>query len=100
MIKDIASSNELFLGLNLAANVGHQNALVAGLFEAMIDFDITISIDADLQDDITVIEKMVLDYNAGSDIVYGVRSSRKSDTYFKRESAHRFNRGILRKSIY
>jgi len=92
MIEDIASSNELFLGLNLAANVGHQNALVAGLFEAMIDFDITISIDADLQDDITVIEKMVLDYNAGSDIVYGVRSSRKSDTYFKRESAQMFYR--------
>lgn len=74
-------------GLNLAGNVGHQNALMAGLEKARQISDITISIDADLQDDTHAIDEMVKKYMAGSDIVYGVRASRASDTWFKRNTA-------------
>lgn len=63
-------------GLNLAANVGHQNALYAGLMTAYKNVDATISIDADLQDDINVIENMIDEFNKGNDIVYGVRNDR------------------------
>lgn len=76
--------------INLAANVGHQNALLAGLETVQNDADIAISIDADLQDDIGVIEQMVDKYAAGADIVYGVRNNRKSDTILKRGSANLF----------
>lgn len=74
-------------GLKLSRNFGHQNALLAGLLTARQDADVIISIDADLQDDIEVIDQMVLLYQDGADIVYGVRSSRKSDSYFKRTTA-------------
>ncbi len=77
-------------GLNLAANVGHQNALFAGLMEAAKDADVTISIDADLQDDINVIEDMLNEYEKGNDIVYGVRNDRTSDSFFKRFTAQSF----------
>lgn len=77
-------------GLKLARNVGHQFALSAGLFTAKDMSDITISIDADLQDDVSVIEEMVDKYHAGCDIVYGVRNNRKSDSFFKRTTAQGF----------
>ena len=77
-------------GLKLAGNVGHQNALLAGLMHAKEISDATISIDADLQDDISVIEEMVDLWDSGCDIVYGVRSGRKTDSYFKRTTAQGF----------
>ncbi|MDD6733410.1 MAG: glycosyltransferase family 2 protein, partial [Lachnospiraceae bacterium] len=79
-------------GLKLAGNVGHQFALTAGLLTAMDDCDVTISIDADLQDDIDVFDEMLEKYNSGCDIVYGVRNSRKTDTFFKRTTAQAFYR--------
>lgn len=79
-------------GLKLGHNAGHQNALLAGL-EAVADkCDIAITIDADLQDDVEAIPRMVKKFLAGSEIVYGVRESRRSDTWFKRNSAHSFYR--------
>ena len=77
-------------GVNLAGNVGHQYALTAGLLVAKDMCDISVSIDADLQDDVTVIEQMVDAYYAGNDIVYGVRNDRSSDTFFKRATAQGF----------
>ena len=74
-------------GLNLAGNVGHQNALMAGLMTAKKFASIIISIDADLQDDVKAIKEMVERYKEGYDIVYGVRSSRESDTFFKKNTA-------------
>lgn len=74
-------------GLNLAKNVGHQYALTAGLMTAKDMCDVTVSIDADLQDDTTVIEEMIDKFHEGCDIVYGVRNSRKKDTFFKRTTA-------------
>ena len=81
--------------ISLAANVGHQNALLAGLESVMDDCDFAISLDADLQDDISVIEEMIDKYNAGADIVYGVRNDRKSDSFFKRSSAKLFYKFML-----
>lgn len=78
------------LGVKLAGNVGHQFALTAGLITAMEMSDVTISIDADLQDDIAVIEEMIDKFHAGNDIVYGVRKERKTDTFFKRTTAQAF----------
>lgn len=77
-------------GVKLAGNVGHQFALTAGLLTAMERSDVTVSIDADLQDDVTVIEEMIDKFHAGSDIVYGVRRERKTDTLFKRTTAQAF----------
>jgi glycosyltransferase involved in cell wall biosynthesis len=77
-------------GVKLAGNVGHQFALTAGLLTAKDMSDVTISIDADLQDDVAVIEDMMDKYLEGNDIVYGVRRERKSDTFFKRTSALAF----------
>lgn len=77
-------------GVKLAGNVGHQFALTAGLVTAKDMSDVTVSIDADLQDDIAVIEEMVDKYIAGADIVYGVRKERKTDTFFKRTTAQAF----------
>lgn len=79
-------------GLNLAGNVGHQNALLAGLNTVKDICDLSISIDADLQDDIGAIEEMVDKYYAGADIVYGIRSDRKTDSFFKRFTAQSFYR--------
>lgn len=86
-IMSLHKENRLFSGLKLAHNRGHQNALVAGLLAARESADIVISMDADLQDDVDAIDKFLLEYRAGSDIVYGVRSSRAKDTFFKRTSA-------------
>lgn len=79
-------------GLKLAGNVGHQFALTAGLITAKDFSDVTISIDADLQDDISVIEEMIDKYHNGCDIVYGVRNDRKKDSFFKRTTAQGFYR--------
>lgn len=77
-------------GVKLAGNVGHQFALTAGLLTAMERSDVTVSIDADLQDDVAVIEEMIDKFHEGSDIVYGVRRERKTDTFFKRFTAQTF----------
>ena len=77
-------------GVKLAGNVGHQFALTAGLLTAMERCDVTVSIDADLQDDVTVIEEMIDKFHEGNDIVYGVRRERKTDTFFKRTTAQAF----------
>lgn len=77
-------------GVKLAGNVGHQFALTAGLLTAMERSDVTVSIDADLQDDVAVIEEMIDKFHDGSDIVYGVRRERKTDTFFKRTTAQAF----------
>lgn len=90
IIEALAAEDTLFGGVKLSRNRGHQNALLAGLMTAMPLCDCTISMDADLQDDIDAIDQMVADYCGGSDIVYGVRSSRKSDTFFKRFTAEGF----------
>lgn len=84
-----ASANPKVKGVKLSRNKGHQTALMAGL-STCIDSDITISIDADLQDDTSVIKKMVDVYLSGKDIVYGVRNDRASDTFFKRFTAQSF----------
>lgn len=90
IIEDLSEQNEHFCGTSLSRNRGHQNALLAGLMEAKEHCDITISIDCDGQDDIAAAEKMVDEYLNGSEVVYGVRSSRDSDTFFKRFTAESF----------
>ncbi len=90
LIKAEHKKSKYVYGLNLAGNVGHQNALLAGLEVAADMCDISVSIDADLQDDISVIEQMIDKYMMGADIVYGVRSSRESDSLFKRATAQGF----------
>lgn len=80
------------LGVKLSGNVGHQYALTAGLMTAKDMSDVTVSIDADLQDDISVIEEMIDKYHGGCDIVYGVRKERKTDSFFKRFTAQTFYR--------
>ncbi len=77
-------------GLKLAGNVGHQFALTAGLITAKDCSDVTVSIDADLQDDVDVIEEMIDKFHAGNDIVYGVRKDRSKDSFFKRFTAQSF----------
>jgi len=84
--------DSLFSGINLSRNRGHQNALLAGLMTVREDADMVISMDADLQDDIEVIDQFVSQYQKGNDVVYGVRSSRKTDTFFKRNTALLFYR--------
>lgn len=92
IIQDLYQHESYACGLNLAGNVGHQNALMAGLELVKDHCDIAVSIDADLQDDILVIPEMVCRYQEGYDIVYGVRKERKTDTWFKRETAQAFYR--------
>lgn len=90
LIQKNHKSSKFVKGVNLASNVGHQNALVAGLTVASKYADIVISIDADLQDDVRAIFDMIKEYHKGYDIVYGVRSSRRTDTWFKRTTAQCF----------
>ena len=87
MIQEEHKKNELVWGLNLAGNVGHQNALLAGLMTAKKSADAIVSIDADLQDDENVIIEMVDKFLEGKDIVYGVRNNRDTDSVFKRTTA-------------
>lgn len=90
LIEEISNKENLFTGISLSRNRGHQNALLAGLMTAKNYADIVISMDADLQDDINAIDEMLEKYNNGAQIVYGVRSSRKKDTAFKRMTAEGF----------
>ena len=90
MIKDINKKEPLFTGVTLSRNRGHQNALLGGLMTAKNYADVVISMDADLQDDINAIDEMIEKYKDGCDIVYGVRSARKTDTFFKRFTAEGF----------
>ena len=90
LIEEENKKNPMVRGLKLAGNVGHQFALTAGLISAKDISDISISIDADLQDDIEVFDRMVDLYHEGNDIVYGVRNKRKTDTFFKRFTAQSF----------
>lgn len=90
IIKELSSKNSSFIGITQSRNRGHQNAVLAGLMEAKDQCDITISIDCDGQDDISVMTQMVEEYQSGSEVVYGVRSSRKTDTFFKRATAEGF----------
>lgn len=90
IIRELHQEDRLFSGINLSRNRGHQNALLAGLMTVKDHADIVISMDADLQDDINAIDEMVDKYLSGIDIVYGVRSSRKKDTFFKKATAEGF----------
>lgn len=90
MIEDLHKADCIFSGVNLSRNRGHQNALLAGLMTVKDCCDVTISMDADLQDDIDTMDKMMAKYLSGKDIVYGVRSKRETDTFFKRFTAESF----------
>lgn len=92
LIEGLAASDPAFRGCSLSRNRGHQNALLGGLMEARGHCDATISIDCDGQDDIATMEAMVDAYLDGCDVVYGVRSSRETDTFFKRFTAQSFYR--------
>lgn len=92
IIRQLNERSGLFCGVKLAGNKGHQNALLAGLVTAKEASDAVISMDADLQDDIDAIDQMLEKYLAGVDVVYGVRSSRATDTFFKRVTAQGFYR--------
>lgn len=103
LIETYCQDNTHVRGLKLAGNVGHQNALMAGLLTALDDADVTVSVDADLQDDINAIPEMVKKFDAGCDIVYGVRRKRDTDTLFKRSTAkgfYRFMNAMGVKSVY
>ena len=90
IIRGLANTDEHFLGICQSRNRGHQNAVLAGLMEAKDRCDITISIDCDGQDDINAMDGMVDAYRDGCDVVYGVRSKRDTDTFFKRFTAESF----------
>lgn len=96
IIKSLAEKDNHYTGITLSRNCGHQNALLAGLMEAKDYCDISISIDCDGQDDINAMDEMVKAFDAGSEIVYGVRSSRMTDTWFKRTTAQGFYRFLNR----
>ncbi len=89
-IRALHASDPRFSGLCLSRNRGHQNALLAGLMTALPYADMIASMDADLQDDIDALDKMVAAYHAGFDVVYGVRAKRETDSFFKRETAQGF----------
>lgn len=90
IIEELHASNPIYSGVKLSRNKGHQNALLSGLMTAREKADMTISLDADLQDDVNVIDQMVEKYYEGNDVVYGVRSARKTDTFFKKFTAQGF----------
>ncbi len=90
MIEELHAKDPLFAGVKLSRNRGHQNALLAGLMTAKDFADVTISMDADLQDDIDAIDRFLDEYETGCDVVYGVRSKRENDTAFKRITAEGF----------
>ncbi len=90
IICTLNKKDKIFTGINLSSNRGHQNALLAGLISSKNKADMIISMDADLQDDVDAIDDMVDKYLNGADIVYGIRESRKTDSFFKRMSAEAF----------
>lgn len=87
IILDICKNSHGFMGIRLTANCGHQIALLAGIEYAVNDADILITIDADLQQDVTALHKFIEKYNSGCDIVYGIRNNRDADGFFKKSSA-------------
>ncbi len=97
LIRAQHAANGRIRGLKLSANRGHQIALVAGLFAA--EADIIVSIDADLQDDVDAIERMLAAYREGNDVVYGVRQSRQVDTFFKRSTAEAYYKLLKRMGV-
>lgn len=103
IIEGFSREETLIKGICLSRNMGHQNALLAGLMTAKDECDVTVSIDCDGQDDINAVDKMIAEYKAGCDIVYGVRESRKTDSFFKRHSAQFFYKLLNRlgaKTVY
>ena len=96
IIEDLSREDEHYIGISQSRNRGHQSTLLAGLMEARDKCDVTISIDCDGQDDINAMNAMIDNYLEGCDIVYGVRSSRKTDTWFKRTTAQGFYKFINR----
>ncbi len=90
IISELSRQDEHFIGISQSRNRGHQSTVLAGLMEAREKCDITISIDCDGQDDINAMDDMIKAYIDGCDVVYGVRSNRDSDTFFKRNTAHGF----------
>jgi glycosyltransferase involved in cell wall biosynthesis len=90
LIEELHAQDPLFCGVKLSRNRGHQNALLAGLMTAKDEADVTISMDADLQDDIDAIDRFLDEFEKGNDVVYGVRSARDTDTAFKRITAEGF----------
>ena len=95
LIKQIHEKDKMFRGICLSRNRGHQNAVLCGLMQAKGEADMVISMDADLQDDINAIDEMVDKYHEGFDVVYGVRNSRKTDTFFKRFTAQAYYKMLL-----
>lgn len=103
IICDLCKETSLCKGISLSRNRGHQNALYAGIMEAKDSCDIIITADCDGQDDMTVAEKMIDEYLAGADVVYGVRKSRKTDSFVKKSSAglfYRFLRLMGAETVY
>ncbi len=103
MIRELNAQDPLFQGINLSKNMGHQNALLAGLMTAKDVCDVAISMDADLQDDINAIDEMIDKFHAGKDVVYGVRSKRETDTFFKKftaESFYKLMNGLGANTVY
>ena len=103
ILENMSKEQSLIKGICLSRNMGHQNALLAGLMTAKEECDVTVSIDCDGQDDINAGDIMLAEYKAGCDIVYGVRDSRKTDSFFKRHSAQFFYKLLNRlgaKTIY
>lgn len=92
MIQELHRQNPLFEGLKLSRNRGHQNALLAGLMTAKDHCDFSISMDADLQDDMDAMDRFIEEYHKGCDVVYGVRNKRDTDTFFKKQTALFFYR--------
>ncbi len=90
IIRELHEENDVFQGIKLSRNRGHQNALLCGLMTLKDEADAVISIDADLQDDINTFDEMISKYEEGCDVVYGVRSKRETDTFFKRFTAEAF----------
>ena len=90
IIESLHELDQKFVGVKLSRNRGHQNALLGGMSTVVNDCDMIVTIDADAQDDVNAIDKMVDDYYSGSEIVYGVRASRETDTFFKRTTAQGF----------
>lgn len=103
LIKQLHNTNHYFRGVNLAKNVGHQNAIMAGMMTAKDHCDAVITIDVDLQDDLSAIERMIDKYHEGYDIVYGVKVSRQGDSFLKKNTAlmfYKFQQAMGVKAVY
>lgn len=99
IIAELSKENPFIMGVKLSKNYGHQNALLAGLFEFKGNYDCYITIDADLQDDINAIGAMVLKHSQGASVVYGVRDDRSNDTFFKRFTAEVFYKMMFKLGV-